>query len=161
MLARLAVVTPMQLSTKQQIKAVREGSLYSSFTELRNALELNTDELAQLLSIPKRTLTKRQQVGNFNPSESNALSRVARVYLNLIEVFQLNHRRRYRGLCFSFAHLISPSGAKRIASRSLNASYELVMICCSALRPSVTSTRSPSMRPNNTFCRVAFSPSTM
>ena len=80
MLARLAVVTPIQLSTKQQIKAVREGLPYSSFTELRNALELSADELAQLLAIPRRTLTQRQRGGNFNPSESNALSRVVRVY---------------------------------------------------------------------------------
>ena len=67
-------------STARQIQAVREGLPYSSFVELRNALELNTDEFAQLLGISRRTLIKRQQAGNFSPSESNALSRVARVH---------------------------------------------------------------------------------
>ena len=59
---------------------MREGLPYSSFVALKEALKLSTDELAQLLSIPKRTLTKRQQAGNFSLGESNALSRVVRVY---------------------------------------------------------------------------------
>ena len=67
-------------STALQIQAVREGLPYSSFVTLRDALELSTDELAQLLGIPRHTLTKRQQAGSFSPSESNALSRVARMY---------------------------------------------------------------------------------
>ena len=80
MLARPVVVRPVHPSTTRQIQAVREGLPYSSFVTLRDALELSTDELAQLLGIPRRTLTKRQQAGSFSPSESNALSRVARVY---------------------------------------------------------------------------------
>ena len=70
----------MQLPDKQQIQAIREGLPYSSFTELRDALELNTDEFAQLLGVTRRTLTKRHQVGSFSLSESNALSRVVRIY---------------------------------------------------------------------------------
>ena len=68
----------MHPSTVQQIQAVREGLPYSSFVELKEVLKLNADELAQLLGISRRTLIKRQQAGNFSPSESNALSRVAR-----------------------------------------------------------------------------------
>ncbi len=65
---------------ERQIRAVREGLPFGSFTNLRDALELNTDELAQLLGIPRRTLTKRQRDGLFSSSESNTISRVARVY---------------------------------------------------------------------------------
>ncbi len=65
---------------ERQIRAVREGLPFGSFTNLRDALELSTDELAQLLGIPRRTLTKRQRDGLFSSSESNTISRVARVY---------------------------------------------------------------------------------
>ena len=70
-----------------QIRAVREGLPYSSFTALKDALELSTDALAQLLGIPRRTLTKRQRDGVFSSSESNALSRVARVYREAVIFF--------------------------------------------------------------------------
>lgn len=73
-------IQPFVQTSDQQIKAVREGLPYSSFVALKEALELSTDEFAQLLGVPRRTLTKRQQAGSFSPSESNALSRVARVY---------------------------------------------------------------------------------
>ncbi len=65
---------------ERQIRAVREGLPFGSFTNLRDALQLSTDELAQLLGIPRRTLTKRQRDGLFSSSESNTISRVARVY---------------------------------------------------------------------------------
>lgn len=72
---------------ERQIRAVREGLPFGSFTNLRDALHLNTDELAQLLGIPRRTLTKRQRDGQFSSSESNTISRVARVYREAIVFF--------------------------------------------------------------------------
>jgi len=83
------MVTVQQLAQidEQQIRAVREGLPYSSFATLKDALELSTDELAQLLGIPRRTLTKRQRDGDFSSSESNALSRVARVYREAVTFF--------------------------------------------------------------------------
>lgn len=67
-------------TSEKQIRTVREGLPYKTFDALRAALELPTEELAQLLGIPRRTLTKRRQDGRFNLSESNAISRVARIY---------------------------------------------------------------------------------
>lgn len=69
------------------ISAVREGLPAESFTTLRGVLELSTDDLAQLLGIPRRTLTKRQKEGVFKLSESNAISRVARVYKETLDFF--------------------------------------------------------------------------
>ncbi|MDQ3458520.1 MAG: DUF2384 domain-containing protein [Deinococcota bacterium] len=71
----------------RQIRAVREGLPFESFTLLRAALQVSTDELAKLLGVPRRTLTKRQQEGVFNLSESNALSRVARIYREAVSFF--------------------------------------------------------------------------
>lgn len=69
------------------ITAVREGLPFKTFTSLREVLGMSTDELAQLLSIPRRTLGKRQKDGAFTRSESNALSRVARVYREAVLFF--------------------------------------------------------------------------
>ncbi len=79
------------------ISAVREGLPFESFTTLRDTLELSTDELAQLLGIPRRTLTKRQKDGIFTRSESNALSRVARIYREAVSFFE-NEERALRWL---------------------------------------------------------------
>ena len=76
-----------QGNDKQRITAVREGLPFEAFTALRETLELSTEELAQLLGIPRRTLTKRQKEGAFKPSESNAISRVARIYRETVSFF--------------------------------------------------------------------------
>lgn len=62
------------------IEAVRDGLPFAAFEELRKALELSNEKLAGLLNIPRRTVTKRKSQGTFTPTESNAISRVARVY---------------------------------------------------------------------------------
>lgn len=74
-------------TSDEQIRAVRQGLPFSSFATLKEALALPTDDLARLLGVPRRTLTKRQQEGHFNLSESNALSRVARVYREAVIFF--------------------------------------------------------------------------
>jgi putative toxin-antitoxin system antitoxin component (TIGR02293 family) len=73
---------------KELITAVREGLPFGSFTTLRDTLELSTDELAELLGIPRRTLTKRRKDGIFSRSESNAISRVARIYREAASFFE-------------------------------------------------------------------------
>ena len=72
---------------EQLINAVRNGLPFESFTVLRDALELTTNDLSQLLGIPRRTLTKRQKEGGFTVSESNAVSRVARIYQETVTFF--------------------------------------------------------------------------
>jgi putative toxin-antitoxin system antitoxin component (TIGR02293 family) len=72
---------------KTLITAVREGLPFESFTSLRAALELGTDDLAKLLGIPRRTLTKRRNDGSFTVSESNAISRVARLHRETVAFF--------------------------------------------------------------------------
>ena len=82
MSTQLSVVSDGQL-----INAVRAGLPFDRFTALRDALELTTDDLTQLLGIPRRTLTKRQKDGGFTVSESNAVSRVARIHQEAIIFF--------------------------------------------------------------------------
>ncbi len=77
----------VQGNSTERIAAVREGLSFESFVTLREALDVGTDELAQLLGIPRRTLTKRQSEGVFKLAESNAISRVARVYKETLDFF--------------------------------------------------------------------------
>jgi transcriptional regulator with XRE-family HTH domain len=57
---------------------------FESFVRLREALNVTTDQLAALLGIPRRTLSKRKQDGTFNLSESNALSLATlKLFVNL------------------------------------------------------------------------------
>lgn len=71
----------------QLVLAVRNGLAFKEFTALRDALELSTDELTTLLGIPRRTLSKRQAEGVFKPSESNSISRVARLFRQAVDYF--------------------------------------------------------------------------
>jgi putative toxin-antitoxin system antitoxin component (TIGR02293 family) len=80
-------VQQLQIEDSQRIAAVRNGLPFSSFSSLREALELNPDELSRLLSIPRRTLTKRRQEGAFTLNESNAISRVTRLYREAVGFF--------------------------------------------------------------------------
>jgi putative toxin-antitoxin system antitoxin component (TIGR02293 family) len=71
----------------RQIRAVREGLAYETFILLRDALRVSTEDLAALLGIPRRTLSKRQHEGGFTVNESNALSRVARIHREAVQFF--------------------------------------------------------------------------
>ena len=77
----------LQNDSAALISAVRSGLSYESFNALRDTLELSTEDFAQLLGIPRRTLTKRRNEGVFKVSESNAISRVARVYGETLDFF--------------------------------------------------------------------------
>jgi len=72
---------------QQRIDAVRKGLEFESFLNLRDALDISTDDLAGLLGIPRRTLSKRQKEGAFKLSESNSLSRISRVYQETVSFF--------------------------------------------------------------------------
>jgi putative toxin-antitoxin system antitoxin component (TIGR02293 family) len=89
---RMTVQQLVHSDSSQLITAVREGLPFESFTTLRQTLELSTDELAQLLSVPRRTLTKRQKEKAFTRSESNAISRVTRIYREAVSFFEDEER---------------------------------------------------------------------
>jgi putative toxin-antitoxin system antitoxin component (TIGR02293 family) len=90
------MLTPSEASNSRNelIEAVREGLPFTAFEELRGALELSNEELAVLLNIPRRTVTKRKSDGAFTPTESNAISRVARVFREAGIVFEEPARGR-------------------------------------------------------------------
>lgn len=80
-------IDPLAQRSFDQIRAVREGLAYEAFTDLKDTLGLSIDDFARLLGIPRRTLGKRQLEGSFSVSESNAISRVARIYRETLDFF--------------------------------------------------------------------------
>ena len=60
----------------QQVEA---GLSYTAFEKLLRLLRVSGPELARLLDIPSRTLTRRKQAGRFAPQESERLLRLSRL----------------------------------------------------------------------------------
>jgi putative toxin-antitoxin system antitoxin component (TIGR02293 family) len=58
---------------------VESGFDYRAFIRLQQALKLTARQLADLLSIPDRTLSRRKSEGRLRPDESDRLLRLARV----------------------------------------------------------------------------------
>ena len=83
----MAVPDVIRDDSSELVDAVRSGLPYASFVELRDALGLSTEEFVEILGIPRRTLSKRKSEGTFTPAESNAISRVARVYRSALAFF--------------------------------------------------------------------------
>ena len=62
-------------NTLELIGEIEEGFSYQAFEELQGQLELSISELADLLQIPRRTLSRRKHEGKLPPDESERLLR--------------------------------------------------------------------------------------
>ena len=69
---------------------VRSGLPYGAMESLMHQLELGTDELGDVVGIPRRTLARRKRLGSLSPEESDRLLRIGRIAANAVEV--LGHR---------------------------------------------------------------------
>jgi putative toxin-antitoxin system antitoxin component (TIGR02293 family) len=70
------------------ILMVKKGLPIGSFEKLRKRLGVSDNFLSQIISIPKRTLTRRKQQGRLNAQESEKVLRIARLYDKALEVFE-------------------------------------------------------------------------
>lgn len=69
------------------LKAINRGFPYRAFERLLANTGLEFDELAALVDIPRRTLTRRKQAGRFQSGESDRLLRAARVFRAALTLF--------------------------------------------------------------------------
>jgi putative toxin-antitoxin system antitoxin component (TIGR02293 family) len=67
---------------------VREGLKAGAYDNLRSALDISDQKLANSLSIPIRTLQRRLERGRFMPDESDRIARLSRIYQRAKEVFE-------------------------------------------------------------------------
>lgn len=70
------------------VKRIREGLTFRSLERFQENTRFSTEELADLVSIPARTLQRRKVRGRLDPEESDRLLRVARVFAKALELFE-------------------------------------------------------------------------
>jgi len=61
------------------VQQVEAGFSYTAFEKLLRLLRISGQELASLLDIPARTLTRRKQAGRFSAKESERLLRLSKL----------------------------------------------------------------------------------
>jgi putative toxin-antitoxin system antitoxin component (TIGR02293 family) len=69
----------LQMTPEHLIARVRAGFEYQEFEFMQERLELSLRDLARLIQIPERTLTRRKQAGRLDPGESERLLRLERL----------------------------------------------------------------------------------
>ncbi len=74
-----------ELSLAHKIEA---GIRFQSFVRLQRAIQLTNTQLATLISITNRTLTRRKSKGRLTPSESDRLLRIARIFQLALSLFE-------------------------------------------------------------------------
>ena len=76
------------LETKTLLEKVEAGFPYSTFERFQRNFELQTEELANLVQIPLRTLARRREAGLLTAEESDRLLRVSRVFGKTLALFE-------------------------------------------------------------------------
>ena len=84
--------------THALIERVEKGFTYGAFENLLGLLDLTSTELADLLQIPRRTLTRRKRAGRFPTDESERLLRLSRVLDAAVELFEGDRNRAVKWL---------------------------------------------------------------
>ena len=81
-------------SADQIIHQLKAGLPVASFDDLRKYLDLSDNSLAQIVQIPKRTLSRRRMKGRFNTNESERVLRLTQVYEMAADVFESSEKAR-------------------------------------------------------------------
>jgi putative toxin-antitoxin system antitoxin component (TIGR02293 family) len=76
------------LETGKLLEKVEAGFPYSTFERLQRNFDLQTEELAKLVQIPLRTLSRRRESGALTAEESDRLLRVSRVFGKTLALFE-------------------------------------------------------------------------
>lgn len=104
------------------VAIVRTGLPAHALERLHDLLDLPVRDLAALLGIPPRTLTRRRQAGRLTPDESDRLLRLARLAELALAVFEepdaartwLTEPKRLLGGESPLAHADTAPGAREV-----------------------------------------------
>lgn len=88
----------LALKQRNLVSAVREGLPYDVYERLRGILDVSTGELADVLSIPDRTLQRRRKAGRLTMEESDRLLRLAHLAHLAVLVFDNDTKLAIRWL---------------------------------------------------------------
>ncbi len=78
----------LEIDGTDVVAAVRTGLTALALERLHDVLDLPAQDLAAVLGIPPRTLTRRRQAGRLTPEESDRLLRIARLTELALAVFE-------------------------------------------------------------------------
>ncbi len=78
----------------EMAQAVRRGLPWAAFEALVSALAMSKADLATMLHIRSRTLSRRKAAGRLEAMESDRIFRLARVLAHAVEVFESVERAR-------------------------------------------------------------------
>jgi putative toxin-antitoxin system antitoxin component (TIGR02293 family) len=67
-------------NTVDLIEKINSGLPYRTFEKLQREIGLSSKELAKIVQIAPRTLTRRKTAKRFQPDESDRILRTSRVY---------------------------------------------------------------------------------
>lgn len=84
-------VNLLGLDTHDQVslsKEVLEGFSFETFVRLQEAIMLSTEELANLVHLSLRTLTRRKDKGQLRTIESERILRISRLFSLAVELFE-------------------------------------------------------------------------
>lgn len=86
----------LEKDTRELIAALKAGLPSERVETLKNALEIPTYQLTELVGIPSSTLARRRQAGRLVKEESERIYRIADLLLHAAEVFgTLDRARRW------------------------------------------------------------------
>lgn len=74
-------------NTVDLIERINSGLPYRTFEKLRSEIGLSSKELAKIVRIAPRTLTRRKTAKKFQPDESDRILRASRVYDQTLLLF--------------------------------------------------------------------------
>lgn len=69
------------------LRAVDRGLPYRAFEQFVRNTGLPAEKVADVIGVPRRTLTRRKQTGRFPPDESDRLLRAARVFGTVLGLY--------------------------------------------------------------------------
>lgn len=75
-------------SREQFMVAIRKGLTFRAFDHLAQALAVSDSELAKIVSISGRTLSRRREEGHFQAEESDRLARIAMLFDEAVTLFE-------------------------------------------------------------------------
>lgn len=70
------------------VRRVTQGLRFQSLERFQENTLFSTRDIADLVSIPPRTLQRRRAAGRLDPAESDRLLRVTRVFAKALELFE-------------------------------------------------------------------------
>ncbi len=70
------------------LRAVKKGLSYRTFERFRRNTSLSFERVADLIDIPRRTMTRRKRDGRFLADESDRLLRASRLFGMTLELFE-------------------------------------------------------------------------